>query len=120
MRLLELYRYLIKYFSNKASFISLLFYFVAAGLVWYLYSLRAVVTLILLFLSTAALSSFLLEGFIFIKNNFKTGGKAFFYTFLFACTALLLAFLFLDKQVIGYIVVLSLIVTFIGVYRSND
>jgi len=119
MRILDLFRYLIKYLSNKASLINLVFYFVAAGLVWYLYNLQALITLSLLFLSTLALYSFLLESYNLIKNNFKAGGREFFFALLFASAILLLAFLFLDKQVIGYILVLSLIVTFIGIYRSK-
>lgn len=116
MRISELYQVIIKHFSSKNSLINLLFYLIAAGIIGYLYNFKVLATLILFFLSTAILASFLLEVYLLAKNRFKNIDKEFIYSLLFVVIVLPLCFLYLEKQVLGYIGVLSFVIALIGVF----
>jgi hypothetical protein len=116
MRISDLYKAIISHFSNKSSLINLLFYLIAAGVIGYLYTFKVVAILILFFLSTAFLASFLLEVFILIKNRFKNIDKEFIYSLMLVVIMLPLCFLYLEKQVLGYVGVLSFVIALIGVF----
>lgn len=118
MKISELYNALIRYITQKSNFIDVLFYLIAGCAFWYFYNFKVLIALILLLLSTAALSSFLIEAYFWAKRHFKSKDKDLIYSFLFVIVMLPLVLLLLDKLIIGYILALSFVIAGLGVFRS--
>lgn len=118
MRISEIYNAVIKHFTNRENRINILFYLVAGAVIWYLYSFKVLIILILMLLSVFILSSFLIALYSWVRGGFKDINKDFVYSLLLAIVVLPLVFFALDKQLLGYILALSAIGAGIGIYRS--
>lgn len=119
MRLSQIYNAVIKHFTDRERRINILFYLIAAGVIWYLYSFKVVATLILMILSVFILSSFLLALYTWVRAGFRGIDKDFIYSLLLAIVVLPFAFFTLDKQLLGYVLALSAVTIGIGIYRIN-
>lgn len=119
MKLSQIYNTVIKHFSNKKTRINILYYFIAAGVVGYFYSLKVVFVFILMLLSILIFSSFLLTLYNNIRLNFRILDKEFFYSFLLTLIVLPIAFIVLEKQFFGYTIVLGVIIAGISIIRIN-
>ncbi len=118
MRISELYKTSVKYFTNKSNFIDMLFYLLASGALWYWYNFNVLITLILLLASTALLSSILIAVYFWIKGGFKRLDKDLGYSFLYALVLFPFVFVVLDKLMLGYMLALNFVVVSIAIYRS--
>lgn len=118
MKISQKYNAILQHFKNKETRINILFYLLAAGVIWYLFSLKVVVILIVMILSVFILSSFLLALYTLVRAGFKGIDKDFVISLLLAVVVLPVVFFTLDKQLLGYIIALSIVVMGLGIYRS--
>jgi len=119
MRISQIYNTILKHFTDRESRINILFYLIAGIVIWYLYSFKVLITLILMLLSVFILTSFLLALYTWVRAGFKGIDKDFVYSLLFAIVVLPFVFFTLDKQPLGYVLALSGIGTGIGIYRTT-
>ncbi|PWJ53091.1 hypothetical protein CLV98_12710 [Dyadobacter jejuensis] len=118
MKLLDIYRKVVSHFSTKSGLVNLSFYLIAAVVIWYLYDLKVLGILVLFFLSIFALSSFLSEMYFAFKGSFRGLDWTLTIPFVFVSITCLGAYYFLDLRTLGYIVVLSVIITCVTIFRS--
>lgn len=119
MRISQIYNLILKSFTDNKRRVNILFYLIGAGFIWYLYNLKVLATVILMMLSIFVFSSLLLSLFIWIRAGFKGIDKDCIKSLLLTIVILPIVFFTLDLQLLGYILVLSLIGMVLGIYLSK-
>lgn len=106
------------YFLEKDKLIHLIFYILSAGLIVYAYNIRVLFLLILFVFSIFTCSGFLVELYLLIRGRLQTK-KDFIITLLLLSIIVPLCFIFLNLKVVLYIVVLSVMVAVVSLYRNG-
>ena len=114
---MDVHRKIISHFSTRYGLLNLSFYLIAAVVIWYLYDWKVLGILVLFFLNIFALSSFLSELYFSFKRGCRRLDWNLSIPLIFASITFFGAYFFLDLQTIGYIVVLSVIVTCVALLR---
>lgn len=117
LRMSQSYKAILEHLYDPESRINIIFYLVSFIACWYFYSFKVTMTLVLMLLSIYILTHFLLVLYMWIRGGFRKIDKEFVYSGLFAIVVLPLIFFTLDKQLLGYILALTVISTGIGMYN---
>ena len=120
MRLVIIYTTLRNLLSRKSNIIGLLTYLILIGVVWYMYNLRVLLYLSLFFVCILTLSTFLSELWIVIKNRFTVPYRDIGLSFIMMLFTLPLSFVYLDRQIISYILMLSFIIAILATFAANS
>ena len=116
MQLSDIYKKLVSYFSTKSGLVNLSFYLMSAIIIWYFYDWKVLGVLVLFFLYIFTLSTFLSELYYAFKVGFKRSNINLIFSFIIVSLTFVGAYILDDLKILGYIVVLSVIITCVSIF----
>jgi hypothetical protein len=115
---MNFFKKLFSLYFNNHNVLNIVFYFVAACLIWYIYDLKILLILVLFVFGIASFSNLLIEFYKLKENGFKIISKFFLYHSIIFILILVLCLIYLDIQILGYIGVLSIIIALVRIVKK--